>query len=245
MADQSEGARDRAAARKIVELGEVKAGVKMPAGRYVVLEVKGGKGAPPAALALLGADGKPVDELQIGAGSALRLQWSVNGGATARLRARALVEKGAGEAVDPPADAAHVSNDQLVSPGLDLPLDVQGAGSGVVLVDPGPVTSTEYTLTVTAKEGAEAPEPVKATARVANFNVRLELPDGSDYARNMECVLVIPGQAPIRGTTSETGELWLSVPNADAESATLRLLDGGSELASWQVALRAEEASTS
>jgi hypothetical protein len=82
---------------------------------------------------------------------------------------------------------------------------------------------------------------VKATAFVANFNVQLELPDGSDYARNKKCVLEIPGQSAVEGTTNDSGELWLWVPNVAAESATLRLLDGGSELATWEVTLHAEE----
>jgi hypothetical protein len=243
MADRVEGAKDGGAGRKIVGLADVKAGVKMSTGRYMILVVKGGEGSRSTSLSILTADGKPGDDplkLRLGAGSPIQLKWSVAGATKATLSAKSLVEKTC-EAADKPADATHVSNDQLLSAGVDLTLDANGSGSGVVLVDPGPCGSTEYTIAVTAKDGAEAPDPVKASAFVANFNVQLELPDGSDYARNKKCVLEIPGQSAVEGTTNDSGELWLWVPNVAAESATLRLLDGGSELATWEVTLHAEE----
>ena len=90
---------------------------------------------------------------------------------------------------------------------------------------------------------ASAP-PADADARPAagapNFHVQLELPDGSDYARNKRCVLEIPGGDPVEGTTNESGELQLFVPNLDVESATLRVFDGEAEIAIWQVMLRAD-----
>ena len=200
-----------------------------------------GTGAPPATLTILAADGTAGHDpgkLRLGAGSGLQLKWSVTGATKATLTARPLVEN-ACEASEKPSGAERVSNDQLVSSGIDLPLDSQGSGSGAVPVDPGPCGSTEYTVSVTRKSG----EPVmaKATAFVANFNAQIELPDGSDYARNKPCVLEIPGQEPVQGTTNQCGELWLWLPNTAAETATLRLLDGGSELARWTVEIHADE----
>jgi len=195
-------------------------------------------------LVILGADGAAghaSDKLRIGAGNGLQLKWSVLAGASsARLSAKALVQKHC-EASDKPASAGHASNEQLLSSGVDLPLGGDGSGSGVVLVDPGPCGSTEYIMAVTRKDGSTLPPEVRATAFVANFNVQLELPDGSDYARNKSCVLEIPGQDAVRGTTNEQGELWLWLPNVSAENAVLRLLDVGRELASWSVAIAPDE----
>jgi hypothetical protein len=200
-----------------------------------------GKGQPSAELVILcadGAAGHAADKLRLGAANGLRLKWSVAGAGKARLTAKSLVEKKC-ETTQKPSSAEQVSNDDLVSSGLDLPLDAQGSGGGAVLVAPGPCGSTAYTLTVTPKSGP--PLEVKATAFVANFNVQLELPDGSDHAKNKSCVLELPGHAPIEGVTNQWGELWLWVPNVTAEKAVLRLLDGGRELASWQVAIKAED----
>jgi hypothetical protein len=93
----------------------------------------------------------------------------------------------------------------------------------------------------TSSEGSAAPE--KAEAPEPNFHVQLELPDGSDYARKKACVLEIPGHPSLRGTTNDSGELVLSVPNVSVESALLRLFDGGAEIAAWPVTLREEEES--
>jgi hypothetical protein len=197
-----------------------------------------------ASLVILGADGAAghaPDKLRIGAGNGLQLKWIVLAGASsAKLSAKSLVQKHC-EASDKPATAGHASNDQLLSSGVDLPLGQDGYGSGVVLVEPGPCGSTEYIIAVARKDNSTVPPEVRATAFVANFNVQLELPDGSDYARNKSCVLEIPGQDAVRGTTNEQGELWLWLPNVSAENATLRLLDGGRELASWTVGITPEE----
>jgi hypothetical protein len=245
--------------RRSVALEEARAGVKLRAGERVVLVVNGARWSPAlrrfegpsetvsdgvslAALTILAADGTAghgAGKLRLGAGNALQLKWSVTGAAKAALSAKSLIEK-ACAASEKPSTATQVSNDQVVSFGLELPLDAQGSGSGLVRIDPGPCGSTEYAISLTPRDGSSAPL-VKATAFVANFNVQLELPDGSDYARNKPCVLEIPGQSPVQGTTNECGELWLWLPNLAAEDATLRLMDGGRELASWKVALGAEE----
>src|SRR5262249_58133747 len=74
----------------------------------------------------------------------------------------------------------------------------------------------------------------KEAAPETNFHVQLELPDGSDYARNKSCVLEIPGHPSVQGTTDESGELRLSIPNVTVDGATLRVLDeSGAEIASW------------
>jgi hypothetical protein len=246
--------------RKVVPLAEARAGVKLRAGQPVVLVIDGIRrrpdlrssadraeaataGEPRSTLTILAADGTPGHEpakLRLGAGSGLQLKWSVTAASKAALTAKSLVGKTC-ETSGAPSAPGPVSNDQLVSSALDLPLDAQGSGSGIVRVDPGPCGSTEYTLSVTPKDASAAALTVQATAFVANFNVQLELPDGSDYARNKPCVLEIPGQSSVEGTTNERGELWLWVPNVTAESATLRLLDGGAELAHWTVMLSAEE----
>ena len=194
-----------------------------------------------AALTILAADGTPghdAGKLRIGAGNPLQLKWSASGAIKATLSARSLVEKKC-EAPGTRSSSERVPNDHLISAGIELPLDAQGSGSGVVHVDPGPCGSTEYSISVTSRSGA--PGVARATAFVANFNAQLELPDGSDYARNKSCVLEMPGQEPVKGTTNEAGELWLWLPNVSAESATLRLLDGSTELASWTVAIAPEE----
>ena len=75
-----------------------------------------------------------------------------------------------------------------------------------------------------------------------NLNVRIELPDGSDYARGKPCRLEIPGQPPIDSATDAQGELRIFVPNVAVQGATLRLLDAGRELARWNVVIDAQEA---
>ncbi|SRR6266446_5230925 len=94
--------------------------------------------------------------------------------------------------------------------------------------------------------GRADPEQTAETERAAeaqpNFHVQLELPDGSDYARNKPCMLEIPGHPPVEGTTNDAGELVLSTPNVSTDNATLRLFDGGGvEIASWPVTLRADD----
>src|SRR4051812_38196981 len=74
-----------------------------------------------------------------------------------------------------------------------------------------------------------------------NLHVLVELPDGSDYARNRAVALEIPGQSPILAVTNADGELRLSVPNQDAHDATLKLLDGAREVATWAIAIHADE----
>ena len=76
----------------------------------------------------------------------------------------------------------------------------------------------------------------------ANLNVRIELPDGSDYARGKPCRLEIPGQPPIDSATDAQRELRIFVPNVAVQGATLRLLDAGRELARWNVVIDAQEA---
>ncbi len=94
---------------------------------------------------------------------------------------------------------------------------------------------------VTPGEGSAPAAPEKAAEPAPNFHVQLELPDGSDYARNKSCVLDIPGHPSLKGTTNDSGELVLSVPNVSVESALLRLFDGDTEIASWPVTLWAED----
>lgn len=96
-----------------------------------------------------------------------------------------------------------------------------------------------------ARPAAEASAPpadadARRAAGAPNFHVQVELPDGSDYARNKRCVLEIPGGEPVEGTTNDSGELQLCVPNTDVETATLRVFDGEAEIAAWQVMLRAD-----
>jgi len=94
------------------------------------------------------------------------------------------------------------------------------------------------------EKAADASEKAaeKEAAPETNFHVQLELPDGSDYAKNKSCVLEIPGHPSVEGKSNESGELTLSVPNLTVEGATLRVLDeGGAEIASWPLTLRAAD----
>jgi hypothetical protein len=106
-----------------------------------------------------------------------------------------------------------------------------------VAPEPERAAAGESSQPVAPQETAAAPEE----APPPNFHVQLELPDGSDYARNKSCILEIPGHPSLKGTTNESGELVLSVPNVSAEGAILRVFDGGAEIATWPVTLRAEE----
>jgi hypothetical protein len=181
----------------------------------------------------------PDAKLKAGARDGLQLEWTVAGAKGAHLSATALVQKPV-QAPEAQAAGAHVANDQLLTSGLDLPLDALGSGSGLVVVDPGPTGSTEYTLTVTPEAEGVEEVSAKATAYVANFNVQIKLPGGG-LAKNKTCSLEIGGQEPVTGTTNDSGELWLWLANTAASVATLRVLDGGQELASWALLLEAEE----
>ena len=75
-----------------------------------------------------------------------------------------------------------------------------------------------------------------------NFRVHIELPDGSDLARNKRCVLQIPGEPEIHAVTDATGKLLLSLPNRVIEAATLRLFEGQREIARWTFPIRPEGA---
>ena len=111
-------------------------------------------------------------------------------------------------------------------------------GSG----EPGSAASGDAKSPAEPADASSSPPAAEEAGKpAANFHVQIELPDGSDYARNKACVLEIPGHPPVEGTTNDSGELVLSVPNVTAESATLRVLDGGTEIATWAVTLRAED----
>ena len=109
--------------------------------------------------------------------------------------------------------------------------------------DETPAAAGESSSSSAQSEGASTDAGAeKEAAPETNFHVQLELPDGSDYARNKSCVLEIPGHPSVQGKTNESGELTLSVPNVTVEGATLRVLDdGGAEIASWPVTLRAAD----
>jgi hypothetical protein len=198
-------------------------------GASALLNIRDASGA-------FGTDGT----LRCGAHDGVQLEWTVTGAKSAHLSATSLVKK-PGTAPETKGTAAHVSDDQLLTSGLDLSLDAEGSGSGTVVVDPGPTGATEYTLNVEPADETSEAASAKATAYVANFNVQVRLPDGSDFARNKACVLEIENQDPVQGTTNDAGELWLWLPNTAAAAATLRVLDGGQELASWTVELLQEE----
>jgi hypothetical protein len=205
----------------------VSALVTLSSGGYASLSLLDASGAPPAG-----------GQLRLGVGNGLQIQWMAAGVSGARLSAKPLVEKPAASA-EPPASSSHVSNDQLAA-GIDLPLSDQGAGEGVVVVDPGPATTTEYTLAITPEQGADPVVAATATAYVANFNAQLKLPGGEVFA-NKQCVLEVPNQDPVKGTTNGFGELWLWLPNTSAETAVLRVLDGDQEIAAWDLALAIED----
>ena len=160
--------------RRAVDLAEVKAGVKLPSDRRVVLTVKDFSSADSAA-------------------------GSAAGAATGAEETR-------------PAAGESSSSSK------------QGEGAS----------------TQDAAAGGEKGE--NDAAAETNFQVQIELPDGSDYARSKPCVLEIPGHPSVQGKTDESGELKLSVPNVTVEGATLRVLDdSGGEIASWPVTLRAAD----
>jgi hypothetical protein len=204
----------------------------------VVSPVVAHEGGGAAKLALLDANGAAPSEgqLKLGVGGGLQLQWSVEGASKATLTATSLLKKPAAQ-VDPPQSIGHVSNDQLMA-GFELPLSASGAGEGIIVVDPGPDTTTEYALSVTARD-AEPVTGATVTAYVANFNVQLRLPDGT-LAKNLPCVLQPDGGDPIGGMTNALGELWLWLPNT-AVTGTLSAIDGADVVATWPVSLTSEE----
>jgi hypothetical protein len=177
-------------------------------------------------------------QVKTGAEDEVKLKWAVAAAKSARLTARFIEPKELKQEQPKPGDPRHASNLSILQHGLDLPLDAQGAGADLVTVHPGPANSTEYTLEVTPLEGA--PFQVQASAMVANFNVELRMPDGSPAA-NKECTLEVRGHGPFKGRTMPDGELWMNLPR-DLESplATLRLLDGGEQIASWIIDLDPE-----
>jgi|SRR5215468_6058297 len=169
--------------RRAVDLAEVKAGVRLPSDRRVVLTVKDLASSESA----LGAAG----------------------------------EKSAKENQE---NASGASSSETPGEGKAAEAGEKAADTGEKAADAGEK----------AAEQEATPE--------TNFHVQLELPDGSDYAKNKSCVLEIPGHPSVEGKTDESGELTLSVPNVTAEGATLRVLDdGGAEIASWPVTLRAAD----
>ena len=200
-------------------------------------------GTPMADLAILHADGSTGEsaaKLRLGAGDGLQLKWTVANAKSARLIATSLVRKECHAEADAAASGP-IANEHLVASGMDLQLDEHGSGSDTVVVDPGPSGSTEYALTVTLSDDSVAAPGAKVTAYVANFNVQLRLPDGSDFARKKDCVVEIPGRDPIEATTNDDGELWLWLGNDAVESATLRLMEGETEVASWEMAIQKEQ----
>ena len=203
------------------------------------------QGSAAATMVLFTFDQKPdsdtgAAEIHIGADDNIYLKWSANAAKSVKLTGKLLVTKDLSGEKPGDGSATQADNLAIVKNGLDLPV-ANGAGSGVVTVEPGPGDSTEYTLTVTPID--EKADPVTATAKVtvANFNVHLQLADGTP-AKSTDCVLEVPGRDPFKGTTNEDGELWLSIPNFNAPAVTLRMVDkDGSELASWDIELNPEE----
>ncbi|HUJ28029.1 MAG TPA: hypothetical protein VLW85_18540 [Myxococcales bacterium] len=203
------------------------------------------QGDAAATIVLYTFDQKPdsdpgAAEISVGADDNIYLKWSANAARSVKLTGKLLVDKDLSGEQPGDGTATQADNLAIVKSGLDLPVN-DGAGSGVVTIEPGPGDSTEYTITVTPLD--DKADPVTATAKVnvANFNVHVQLQDGSP-AQSADCVLEVPGQDAFKGTTNEDGELWLSIPNFNAPSVTLRLLDkDGSELGSWDIELNAED----
>ena len=100
---------------------------------------------------------------------------------------------------DPPT----VAFASLVGRELELPLDDAGNGEGTIMLDPGPGAPAKLSLRVQPVAGEET--TAEASAKVANFDVKLLLDDGTPAPAHMHCKLTLGLLAGEPGTASEAG----------------------------------------